>query len=116
VITFASLGIMAAGVIMVIKRGDPITSIISYFALLLGGIYYPIEVLPDWLQAIARLLPITHAINAMRAALLNGAGLAELRSSLLILGGFAVVLTPLALIVFRAAVEKAKSEGTLTHY
>jgi ABC-2 type transport system permease protein len=116
VISFASLGIMAASVIMVIKRGDPITSLISYVTLMLGGIYYPIEVLPDWLQTISKLLPITYAINAMRQALLNGAGWDMLRPNLLILLAFSLVLAPLALLVFRYAVERARDDGSLTHY
>ncbi|MBK8433863.1 MAG: ABC transporter permease [Chloroflexi bacterium] len=45
-IAFASIGIIAASVIMVIKRGDPITALVANVSALVGGVYYPIEVLP----------------------------------------------------------------------
>jgi ABC-2 type transport system permease protein len=116
IVTFASIGIIAASVIMIIKRGDPITGVFAAFANLLGGIYYPIEVLPAWLQAMARLIPVTYAVRAMRLALLSGASWAELRSDLLILLAFSAALFPASLLVFRLAVERARQDGSLAHY
>jgi ABC-2 type transport system permease protein len=114
--SFASIGILAASLIMVIKRGDPITALIANLANLIGGVFYPVDILPDWLQTIANLLPLTHALRGMRLALLNGAHWRELAPELLALTGFCVVLLPLSLIAFRFAVERARAEGTLAHY
>ncbi len=116
IVTFASIGIMAAAVIMVIKRGDPITALFASVANLVGGVYYPIEVLPDWLQTVAKLIPITYALRVMRLALLAGAGWAELAPDLLILLGFCVLLFPLSLVVFRYAVRRAREDGSLAHF
>jgi ABC-2 type transport system permease protein len=60
IISFASIGIVVASLIMIIKRGDPLTTLISNLATLIGGVFYPVEVMPDWLQIIAGLLPITY--------------------------------------------------------
>ena len=116
IIAFASIGIIAASLIMVVKRGDPITGLFSNLSFLLGGVYYPLEILPTWLQPVAKLLPITYALNAMRAAMLNGAGWAELGPDLLALGIFCVVLFPISLLIFRFAVERAREDGSLTHF
>lgn len=116
IIAFASIGIMAASVIMVIKRGDPLTALFGNLANLVGGVYYPIEILPDWLQWLARLLPITYALEAMRLALLNGAGWAELAPHLLALTLFCLVLFPISLLLFRFAVERARADGSLAQY
>ncbi|MGH2537282.1 MAG: ABC transporter permease [Candidatus Promineifilaceae bacterium] len=116
ILTFASIGIIAAAIIMIVKRGETITGMFSAFANLLGGIYYPVEILPGWLQAIARLIPVTYAVNAMRLALLSGATWRELAPDLLILAGYALVLFPLSLLVFRLAVERARHDGSLTHF
>jgi len=116
VIAFASIGIVAAGVIMVIKRGDPVTTLFSSVATLVGGVFYPIEIMPEWLQMLARLLPLTYSLRAMRMALLNGAPWSQLLPDLLVIAGFAVVLFPLSLLVFRLAVEQARADGTLAHY
>lgn len=113
---FSSLGILAASFIMVIKRGDPITWAFTTLSTLLGGVYYPLAVLPEPLLWIARLLPITYALEGMRKALLQGAGLADLLPEILALSVFAVILVPGSLLAFRFAVRRAKTDGSLTHY
>jgi ABC-2 type transport system permease protein len=116
IVAFASLGILAASVIMVIKRGNPITAVFGNLSNLIGGVYYPVTILPAWLQAIAYLLPITYSLRAMRSALLAGAGWQELSSDMMALGLFCLILLPLALFTFRYAVDRARAEGTLAHY
>jgi ABC-2 type transport system permease protein len=116
VVTFSSLGIIAAGFIMVLKRGDPITWIFGAVSSLLGGIYYPIMVLPGWMQTLAKLIPVTYALRAMRLALLQGASFSELRGDIITLGIFCLVLLPLSLMVFGFAVRLARIDGSLTHY
>jgi ABC-2 type transport system permease protein len=116
IIAFASIGILAASVIMVIKRGDPVTALLGNLANLVGGVYYPIEVMPGWLQAVARLLPISYALHGMRLALLTGASWAELLPDLLALLVFCLLLFPLSLWVFRYAVEQARADGSLAQF
>ena len=116
VITFASFGIISASFIMVLKRGDPIAWLFNIVSTLLGGVYYPIEVLPGWLQFFSRLLPVTYALEAMRLSLLQGAGFQDLLPQLLPLFLFSLVLLPLSLLAFQVAVHRARIEGSLTHY
>ena len=116
IVSFAAIGIIAAGVIMVIKRGDPVTSLIGSISSLFGGIYYPIELLPDWLKPISAILPITYSLRAMRKTLLTGAGFGEIWPDLLMLILFAGVVFPIALLIFRRAVDRARAEGSLAHY
>ncbi|HBY08327.1 MAG TPA: ABC transporter permease [Chloroflexi bacterium] len=116
VISFSSLGIIAAGFIMVLKRGDPVTWIFGTVSNLLGGIYYPVSVMPEGLQKLANLIPVTYALRAMRLALLQGATFEALRGDILALTLFSLILLPLSLIVFGFAVRLARIEGSLTHY
>jgi ABC-2 type transport system permease protein len=116
IITFSSLGIIAASFIMVLKRGDPITWAFNALSTLLGGVYYPITILPGWMQIIARFFPITYALEAMRKALLSSATFAELLPEIVALSLFSVVLLPLSLAIFKYAVRRAKIDGSLTHY
>ena len=116
VITFSSIGIIAASFIMVLKRGDPIAWFFNAISGLLGGVYYPLSVLPTWMQWLAHWLPITYALEAMRQALLQGAGLGALLPQLFALGVFCLVLLPFSLLCFHIAVQRAKIEGSLTHY
>lgn len=116
IISFSSLGIIAASFILVLKRGDPITWIVSSISSLLGGVYYPINVLPEGLRWLAMLLPITYSLDAMRLALLQGESIGNLLPQLMALSVFCVVLVPAGIIAFRYAVRKAKTDGSLTQY
>ena len=116
IVAFASIGIISAGIIMIVKRGEPIATLFNGFATLVGGVYYPVEIMPAWLQVVSRLLPLTYSLNAMRQALLNGASWSELAPDLLILTAFAAVLFPLSLLIFRHAVRRARADGSLAHY
>jgi ABC-2 type transport system permease protein len=116
VIVFSSLGIIAASFIMVLKRGDPIAWLFNAASSFLGGVYYPVAVLPGSLQTLSKLLPITYALEALRQALLNGATIGQLTPQILALSVFCLVLLPASLIIFRLAVRQARIDGSLTHY
>ena len=116
IVAFASIGIISASVIMVIKRGEPVTALLENLSGLVGGVYYPVELLPVWLSPLAYFLPITYALRLMRLALLTGAGWAELRPDFIALALFSLVLFPLSLVCFRWAVDQARQEGSLAHF
>ena len=42
-----------------------------FFLAPLGCIYYPLEILPEWLQYVAKLLPLVHIFEEMRNILIN---------------------------------------------
>jgi ABC-2 type transport system permease protein len=116
IICFSSLGIISASFIMVLKQGDPINWVFSALSGLLGGVFYPITVLPQWLQMFSYILPITYSLNAMRLALLQGYSLEALAPDILALMLFSVVMLPFSILAFRYAVRRAKVDGSLTQY
>jgi ABC-2 type transport system permease protein len=65
---------------------------------LLGGILFPTAQLPDVLNAIAHVLPLTYAIEGLRAVMLKGADLSStvVQTDLLVLGGIALFFVALA--------------------
>jgi ABC-2 type transport system permease protein len=101
---------------MVFKKGDPINMLLMGTSELFGGVLFPIEVFPDWLQSISHILPITYSVNGMRHALLQGYSLAELAPDILTLVLFSLALLPLSLFIFDRAVMKVKAEGGLVQY
>jgi ABC-2 type transport system permease protein len=116
IITFSSLGIIAASFIMVLKRGDPVTWVVNALASLLGGVFYPIEVLPEWLQRASSFVPVTYALRAMRRALLMGVSTRALLPDVLTLAAFGIILLPISLLAFHLAVRRARHDGSLAHY
>ena len=114
--SFAALGMVSAAFMMTVKRGDPVNFLINAAATLFGGVYFPIEVLPQSFQVISRLLPITYSLDAMRKALLLGSGVEGVAKELGALVIFAVVLLPVGLFTFRHALRQARREGTLGQF
>ena len=111
-----AMGIFSAGFIVLFKQGDPLTNAISGLTWLLSGVLYPKEILPPWVQDIAALLPVTHALEALRLSLLQGAPLEALRGPMIGLATFSAVALPVSLTWFAWAVSRARVAGSLARY
>lgn len=113
---FAGMGVLLASLIILFKRGDSLNLLLGGVTMLLGGVVYPVAVLPGWLQGLAALLPFTHALEGMRQAVLWGYGLGALLPTLGKLVGLALVLFPSGLLALRFAVNRTRVTGTLGDY
>ncbi|MFQ5646316.1 MAG: ABC transporter permease [bacterium] len=113
---FSCFGLITASFITVLKRGDPFTWVYNTLSWLLGGLYFPVTVLPGWLHPIAKLLPITYALDGMRLALLKGYPTYKLIGHINALIIFFAVFLPIGTIGFRYALKRAKQDGTLIQY
>lgn len=113
-LSFIGLGLVAAVLpLMSPERGPQATHIIQGLLLLISGVYYPIEVLPAWLQPIARISPATFTLDAARAGLLDGASIADVSGlvwKLLLIG---VILIPIGYLIFSWGEEYAMRTGKL---
>jgi ABC-2 type transport system permease protein len=116
VISFNSLGLLAASVIIIFKRGNPVAWMFQGVAGLLGGVYFPVEVLPQWLQSLSALIPVTYAVRGLELAVYQGASISTLWGEILPLAFLAALLLPLGLFGFAAAIRRAKRDGSLAHY
>jgi ABC-2 type transport system permease protein len=113
---FIGLGLLTAGSTMLARRLNPVSTLLGSLSLFLSGVVYPVSVLPPWLRQASRLLPLTHALDVLRAAFLAGASPADIRGSLAALALFAAVLIPLGVGTFAFALRRARVDGSLTHY
>jgi ABC-2 type transport system permease protein len=116
VLAFSGLGILSASYLLIFKRGNPVNWAFLGLSSMLGGMLYPISVLPVWLQYAARLIPVTYSLEGMRAAILGHASLRELLPSIAGLLLFAVILLPISFAIFSWALRRTKITGTLTHF
>jgi ABC-2 type transport system permease protein len=109
------LGLISASFALVFKRGDPVLWAVGTATWLLSGVLYPTSLLPVWLRFASFLLPTTHALAAMRAAVIDGASWVALAPDLGALLLFDLIGIPAGLWLFTAAVTHAKRTGTLGH-
>ena len=115
VLAFAGLGVLSTAYLLLFKRGNPAKWLVLGLSGVVGGMMYPVSILPAPLQAVARVVPVTYSLEGMRAALLGGASLGELWPDLRALLVFAAVLLPLSFAAFSWALRRTKITGTLTH-
>ncbi len=115
ILAFLGLGVLSASYQILFKRGNPAKWLVLGVSGLVGGMMYPVAVLPGPLRLVARLIPVTYSLEGMRAALLEGAGWEELWRPLAALLIFAAVLIPLSFAVFSWSLRRTKVTGTLTH-
>jgi ABC-2 type transport system permease protein len=116
VLCFLSVGILSASFILVYKTGSPFGWILGTVSGLLGGVVFPVALLPPWIRWVSSLLPVTYALDGMRKSLLASAGFAEVLPDIAALAVFNIILLPVSLLAFRLAVRKAKKDGTLSHF
>jgi len=115
-ISFNALGIISASFTLAFKRGDPVSLLMNLGMEVLGGVFFPITVLPEWLRIFSYLFPITYAIRSLEKAVYQGASLTMLWQDIWVLVGFSLILIPIALWSLKAALTYALKKGTLVHY
>ena len=110
-LSFAAVGIAAGGVLVIAKRGDPISGPFFQVTMLLSGAVYPVSVLPAGLRVLAWCIPATWGVTATRDLLLGGAGWRDVLPYVAVLVGFVVMLLPLSLVAFRAVCRGGPTAG-----
>jgi len=113
-LAFIGLGLPAA-VLPILNRekGVQASHIFQAGLLLVSGVYYPIDTLPGWLRPLSVVSPATYTLRSMRAAIMDGAGLADVAGDLAIIALIAGVSIPLGMLVFSAGERWAKWKGKL---
>jgi ABC-2 type transport system permease protein len=111
-----AIGIVAAAVQIIVQKGSAVVWLLGSAVWFLTGTLFPVNALPKILQTLSSFIPMTHALSAMRLALLQGASLKALRGELLILAAFCAALLPLSLLLFVYTLRRARIHGTLSFY
>lgn len=113
-LSFIGLGLIAAVLpLMSPEKGSQATHIFQAVLLLISGVYYETSILPAWIRPLSVISPATYTLRAMRAALLEGSPLWQMKSTLLLLLATGLMLIPLGLLIFHQAEIYAKKRGRL---
>ena len=92
---FSALGAFVSVAVKEIFEAQTLANFIRFPMMFLGGVFVPVASLPAGLQVVARVLPLTYSVEALRSALFGGP-LARVALDLLVLAAFAIVLFILA--------------------
>ncbi len=112
--SFVGIGMMAAILpLLYVERGAQMTFVLQSCLLLVSGVYYPVEVLPGWMQLLSHLSPATYVLRGVRAGLLEGTPVTALGGDILPLLVMGAALIPAGLWAFGRAERYAKRTGKL---
>lgn len=116
IVGFTGMGFLAGATVLVVKRGNPVGWALRGASVVLGGTFYPVEVLPPFMQVLGTLLPITHGLTVMRGAMLEGLGIMDLAGSLAALVIVSAFWLAVGLVAFEAAIRHGRTDGSLAQY
>src|SRR5438067_144554 len=113
-ISFVGIGMMTAVLPLISpEKGMQLGMVAQGLLLVVSGVYYPVSVLPGWMEALSKISPATYALRGIRAAILDGAGLGAVWGNIWPLLAIGAVCVPLGLAVFRRGELYAKRHGKL---
>ncbi len=89
-LTFLALGYVIASYARTEESANALTSVAQFPLMFLSGIFFPIEFMPDWLQPVAAVMPLTYLGDALRQTMVGGSAYAPLGVDVLVLGAWLV--------------------------
>jgi len=113
-LSFIGISIMFSSLPLLFpERGAQMTHIVVAVLMLVSGVYYPIDVLPEFLQVLGKFSPATYVLDGVRLALLEGQPTSTLWQYIWPVLLMGLVAIPLGLRIFKLAENYAKRTGKL---
>jgi ABC-2 type transport system permease protein len=113
-LSFVGIGMMTAVLPLVSpEKGTQLGFIAQGLLLVVSGVYYPVSVLPQWMQWLSVVSPATYTLEGARRAVIDGAGVAAIWGDIWPLIVIGVISIPLGLYVFSLGERYAKRHGRL---
>jgi ABC-type multidrug transport system permease subunit len=116
VFSFVPFGILLAAVAMTFKQTNAGAAFVITGLSLAAGLYFPVSLLPEWIQWTADVQPMTPTADLMRHVLVGTEMSGSVLAAVLKLIGFALVMLPIATLVLRGSIERSRRKGTITEY
>jgi ABC-2 type transport system permease protein len=116
VLAFAPFGVLLQASVVVGKKAPPGASYLVLGLSLIAGLYFPVALLPDWIEWASQVQPFTPAVDLLRWALAGQALTDPAWLAVTKLVGFALVALPISLAVMAAALRLTRRRGTILEY
>ena len=101
VFSFVGIGIVVTSVAKDQETATMLMMTLMFPMMFLSGVFFPIQQMPWYMQDISKVLPLTYASQALRKVMVLGAGIPDIATELTVLIVFGVVMTAIAVPVFR---------------
>jgi ABC-2 type transport system permease protein len=91
ILTVVGLGLCIAGFVKTVEQQNALGTIVVVSTCMLGGVYWPLDIVPDAMRKLGQLVPQYWAINGFTELVVRGGTLMEIRMPVMVLLGFAVL-------------------------
>ncbi|HEC80985.1 MAG TPA: ABC transporter permease [Thermoplasmatales archaeon] len=115
-VMMVGFGIMFGGLTIWLKNIGDTVPFIQNVTMFFCGVYFPVEVLPKFLQPVAHFMPFYYSIEGVRKSLLPTTSFSEIFFYVEVLLCLAVITVVVGMLILRKGVDKAKKEGSLAFY
>lgn len=115
-VAFAPFGLLMAAGTVLLKQAHAATMLLITVLTVLSGVYFPVLLLPHWLQWLSNIQPLTPAVDLLRHVLVGTPLRQSAAGSLLKLILFPAVMLPIAIAALNRSVELARRRGTIIEY
>jgi ABC-2 type transport system permease protein len=106
VYSFVGLGIALTSLAKDQETATMIMMTIMFPMMFLSGIFFPVKMMPGFMQTISSFLPLTYASDAMRKVMVLGAGVTQISTDLIILVVFGAIMLAIAVPVFKRMMSR----------
>jgi len=100
-VTFVSIGYVIASFARTEESANGMTSVVQFPLMFLSGIFFPLEIMPQWLRSIATFMPLTYLGDALRQVMVGGTPFVPLGVDVAVLAGWLVVCLGISARFFR---------------
>lgn len=115
-LAFMPFAFILVALVMAFKQISSATQFIIAGVAIVGGLYFPIAVLPEWIRWASEVQPFTPAADLLRHLLVNTPLAHSAMVDLLKLVGFVILLLPAGFALLRAAIRYGQRTGTVAEY
>jgi ABC-2 type transport system permease protein len=115
-VSLAPFGLLMAAAVLVFKQTNAGAAFVISILSLVSGLYFPVSLLPGWLEWASHVQPLTPAVELLRYLLIGTPMSGTPLGAVAKLVGFAVVMLPISAVVLRASVQRSRRNGTITEY
>ncbi len=106
VFSFVGLGIVMTSFTSDQQTATMLMTTLMFPMMFLSGVFFPIQQMPWYMQDVSKVLPLTYATEALRKVVVLGAAIPDITTDLTILIAFGIVMTAIAVPVFRRAMTR----------
>lgn len=115
-IPFIGIGMISMAFIIYFKMGNPINIIASVFSTLFSGIFYPIEVLPNWAINFSNIIPLSYGVEFLRERIIFSTPYNDLMGNMIILIIFSFVFIIIGSFTLRVSYNLSRRKGIVSDY